>query len=77
MKDDECCGVTEDTCDERRETCKESRVARDEVLMRAMENRDARIDKRIEKLETRFDQILLAILVQLAAFFIMYVGTKM
>jgi hypothetical protein len=73
MKDDECCGVTEDTCDERRETCKESRIARDDVLMKAMEARD----KRIEKLETRFDQILLAILVQLAAFFIMYVGTKM
>jgi hypothetical protein len=63
----------ENTCDERRETCKESRIARDEVLMKAMEMRD----KRIEKLETRFDQILLAILVQLAAFFIMYVGTKM
>ena len=73
MRDDECCGVTEDTCDERRETCKESRIARDDVLMKAMETRD----KRIEKLETRFDQILLAILVQLAAFFIMYVGTKM
>lgn len=73
MKDDNCCGVTEDTCDERRESCKESRIARDDVLMKAMEARD----KRIEKLETRFDQILLAILVQLAAFFIMYVGTKM
>lgn len=73
MKDDECCGVMGDTCDERRETCKESRIARDDVLMKAMEARD----KRIEKLETRFDQILLAILVQLAAFFIMYVGTKM
>jgi len=68
-----CCGVTEDTCDERRDSCKESRIARDDVLMRAMEIRD----KRMEKLETRFDQILLAILIQLTAFVLMYVGTKM
>jgi len=73
MRGDDSCGVMESTCDERRESCKESRIARDDVLMKAMEARD----KRIEKLEARFDQILLAILVQLAAFFIMYVGTKM
>jgi len=73
MDKGECCGVTADTCDERRDSCKEARIAREDVLMEAMKARD----KRLEKLESRFDQILLAILVQLTAFFFMYVGTKM
>jgi len=72
MKDDECCGVSEDVCDERRETCKEARIARDIVIMEATKE----TNKRIEKIEARFDQILIAILIQLIAFFVMVIYTK-
>lgn len=72
MKDDECCGVTEDVCGERRDTCKEARIARDAVIMEATKE----TIRRIEKIEARFDQILIAILIQLIAFFVMVIYTK-
>ena len=72
MHDDDCCGVTEEMCEERRRTCKDSRLAVEAVLMDSMKARDARI----EKIESRFYQILVAIIVQLIAFVLLYVSYK-